>query len=130
MKAKVMDQSSINCLLKQNQDSDLMELEKTVEPTWPKLVEPLEKMMDWLTVVWGAVNHLKIVKDTPELRYAIEEIQATTRCTATHPTTLATTTRGGSGGRSGDGGGTSSARGPRHGGNDSGGRGRSRYNPY
>ncbi|KAL8246955.1 hypothetical protein R6Q59_008171 [Mikania micrantha] len=56
-------------------DSDLMELEKTVEPSWPKLVEPLEKMMDRLTVVWGAVNHLKAVKDTPELRSAIEEIQ-------------------------------------------------------
>lgn len=57
------------------QDSDLVELEKTVEPSWPKLVEPLEKMMDRLTVVWGAVNHLKAVKDTPELRSAIEEIQ-------------------------------------------------------
>lgn len=57
------------------QDSDLAELEKTVEPTWPKLVEPLEKMMDRLTVVWGAVNHLKAVKDTAELRSAIEEIQ-------------------------------------------------------
>ncbi|KAL9999036.1 putative oligopeptidase A [Helianthus debilis subsp. tardiflorus] len=56
-------------------DSDLVELEKTVEPSWPKLVEPLEKMMDRLTVVWGAVNHLKAVKDTPELRSAIEEIQ-------------------------------------------------------
>lgn len=57
------------------QDSDLVELEKTVEPSWPKLVEPLEKMLDRLSVVWGAVNHLKSVKDTPELRSAIEEIQ-------------------------------------------------------
>lgn len=56
-------------------DSDLTELETTVEPSWPKLVEPLEKMMDRLGVVWGAVNHLKSVKDTPELRAAIEEIQ-------------------------------------------------------
>lgn len=52
-----------------------MELEKTVEPTWPKLVEPLEKVVDRLVVVWGAVNHLKAVKDTPELRSAIEEVQ-------------------------------------------------------
>lgn len=52
-----------------------MELEKTVEPTWPKLVEPLEKVTDRLEVVWGAVNHLKAVKDTPELRSAIEEVQ-------------------------------------------------------
>ncbi|KAJ9540710.1 hypothetical protein OSB04_027216 [Centaurea solstitialis] len=56
-------------------DSDLKELEKNVEPSWPKLVEPYEKMMDRLSVVWGAINHLKSVKDTPELRSAIEEIQ-------------------------------------------------------
>ncbi|KAK9061944.1 hypothetical protein SSX86_019128 [Deinandra increscens subsp. villosa] len=59
-------------------DTDLLELENTVEPSWPKLVEPLEKMMDRLTVVWGAVNHLKAVKDTSELRSAIEEIQCVT----------------------------------------------------
>lgn len=51
------------------------ELERTVEPAWPKLVEPLEKIIDRLTVVWGAVNHLKAVKDTAELRAAIEEVQ-------------------------------------------------------
>ncbi|KAJ0700622.1 putative oligopeptidase A [Helianthus annuus] len=56
-------------------DGDLVQLEKTVEPPWPKLVEPLEKMMDRLTVVWGAVNHLQAVKDTPEIWSAIEEIQ-------------------------------------------------------
>lgn len=53
-----------------------MELERTVEPTWPKLVEPLERIVDRLQVVWGIVNHLKSVKDSPELRSAIEEIQA------------------------------------------------------
>lgn len=57
-------------------ESDLVELEKTVEPSWPKLVEPLEKIVDRLTVVWGIVNHLKAVKDSPELRSAIEEVQA------------------------------------------------------
>lgn len=46
-----------------------------MEPTWPKLVEPLEKIVDRLTVVWGAVNHLKSVKDNPDLRSAIEEVQ-------------------------------------------------------
>lgn len=50
-------------------------LEKSVEPTWPKLAEPLEKIIDRLTVVWGAVNHLKSVKDNPELRSALEEVQ-------------------------------------------------------
>ncbi|KAI7754167.1 hypothetical protein M8C21_005113 [Ambrosia artemisiifolia] len=56
-------------------DDDLEELEKTVEPSWSKLVEPLERIVDRLSVVWGAINHLKAVKDTPELRSAIEEIQ-------------------------------------------------------
>ncbi len=46
-----------------------------MEPTWPKLVEPLEKIGDRLNVVWGIVNHLKAVKDSPELRSAIEEVQ-------------------------------------------------------
>ncbi|TXG60039.1 hypothetical protein EZV62_014612 [Acer yangbiense] len=64
----------IRALLKKL-DSELDELEKTVEPSWPKLVEPLEKIMDRLTVVWGMINHLKAVKDTPELRSAIEEVQ-------------------------------------------------------
>lgn len=51
------------------------ELERTVEPTWPKLVVPLEKIVDRLTVVWGLVDHLKSVKDSLELRSAIEEVQ-------------------------------------------------------
>lgn len=51
------------------------ELERTVEPSWPKLVEPLEKIVDRLSVVWGIVNHLKSVKDSPELRSAIEDVQ-------------------------------------------------------
>lgn len=47
----------------------------TVEPTWPKLVEPLERIVDRLQVVWGIVNHLKAVKDSTDLRSAIEEVQ-------------------------------------------------------
>jgi len=46
-----------------------------VEPSWPKLVEPLEKIVDRLAVVWGMVNHLKAVKDNSELRSAIEDVQ-------------------------------------------------------
>ncbi|PHT91407.1 hypothetical protein T459_06520 [Capsicum annuum] len=64
----------IRALLKQTEEA-LEVLEKTVEPTWPKLVEPLEKMPDRLNVVWSAVVHLKSVKDSPELRSAIEEVQ-------------------------------------------------------
>ena len=51
------------------------ELERNVEPSWPKLVEPLEKIVDRLAVVWGMVNHLKSVKDSSELRSAIEDVQ-------------------------------------------------------
>ncbi|GAV74746.1 Peptidase_M3 domain-containing protein [Cephalotus follicularis] len=64
----------IRALLKKL-ENDLEELESTVEPSWPRLVEPLEKIVDQLTVIWGMVNHLKAVKDTPELRAAIEEVQ-------------------------------------------------------
>ncbi|KAM6564023.1 hypothetical protein CsatB_024021 [Cannabis sativa] len=64
----------IRALLKKL-EADLDELELTVEPSWPKLVEPLEKIVDKLTVVWGVVNHLKSVKDSTELRSAIEEVQ-------------------------------------------------------
>ncbi|XP_039123031.1 probable cytosolic oligopeptidase A [Dioscorea cayenensis subsp. rotundata] len=56
-------------------EGDLEELERNVEPTWPMLVEPLEKIVDRLQVVWGIVNHLKSVKDSPDLRTAIEEVQ-------------------------------------------------------
>lgn len=51
------------------------ELERNVEPSWPKLVEPLEKIVDRLSVVWGMINHLKSVKDSSELRSAIEDVQ-------------------------------------------------------
>ncbi|KAK9678365.1 hypothetical protein RND81_11G207000 [Saponaria officinalis] len=64
----------VRALLRQL-EADLDELEKTVEPKWEKLVEPLEKIVDKLTVVWGMVNHLKAVQDSPELRAAIEEVQ-------------------------------------------------------
>ncbi|CAA2979760.1 probable cytosolic oligopeptidase A [Olea europaea subsp. europaea] len=56
-------------------ECELEELESTVEPIWQKLVEPLERIGDRLSVVWGAVSHLKSVKDNPELRTAIEEVQ-------------------------------------------------------
>jgi oligopeptidase A len=55
----------------------LVELETRGEQTWPKLVEPLEKIKDRLSVVWGIVNHLNAVMDSPELRSAIEEVQVT-----------------------------------------------------
>ncbi|XP_057484174.1 organellar oligopeptidase A, chloroplastic/mitochondrial-like isoform X1 [Actinidia eriantha] len=65
---------AIRSLLKKL-ERDLLDLENTVEPTWPKLVEPLEKIIDRLSVVWGIVNHLNAVKDSSELRSAIKEVQ-------------------------------------------------------
>lgn len=59
----------------QQLENDLAELERTVQPTWSGLVEPLEKIVDRLSVVWGVVNHLKSVKDSEDIRSAIEEVQ-------------------------------------------------------
>ncbi|XP_043711338.1 organellar oligopeptidase A, chloroplastic/mitochondrial-like [Telopea speciosissima] len=64
----------IRTLIKKLENA-LFKLEKTVEPTWPKLVEPFEKIGDRLQVLWRMVNHLKRVKDSPELRSAIKEVQ-------------------------------------------------------
>ncbi|MQL83897.1 hypothetical protein Taro_016388 [Colocasia esculenta] len=56
-------------------EGDLVELESKVEPSWPGLVELLERIVDRLQVAWGVINHLKSVKDSAELRAAIEEVQ-------------------------------------------------------
>lgn len=44
-------------------------------PSWPGLVEPLERLGDKLSVAWGTISHLKAVKDSKELRDAVEEVQ-------------------------------------------------------
>lgn len=64
----------IRALLKKL-ESYLVELESNVTPSWPQLVDPLEKIVDRLSVVWGMVNHIKAVRDNPELRSAIEDVQ-------------------------------------------------------
>lgn len=64
----------VRSLLKQL-EVQLFELESKVEPTWPKLLVPLERITDRLRVVWGVVNHLISVKDSPELRAAVDQIQ-------------------------------------------------------
>jgi len=53
----------------------LSKLEKSINPTWTDLVEPLEKLSDPLERTWGAVQHLKMVRDSEDLRKAVEEIQ-------------------------------------------------------
>ncbi|KAI3973653.1 hypothetical protein MKW92_021664 [Papaver armeniacum] len=62
--------------LLQQLENDLVVLEKSVEPTWPKLVDPLEKILDRLQLVWGIIHHLKNVKDSADLRSAVEEVQS------------------------------------------------------
>jgi oligopeptidase A len=52
-------------------------LEKSVGPTWSQLAAPLEKLGDRLAIAWGAVNHLKAVKDSEDLRKAVESVQVT-----------------------------------------------------
>ncbi|PNW73795.1 hypothetical protein CHLRE_13g572900v5 [Chlamydomonas reinhardtii] len=55
--------------------AEIDKLESAVEPTWSGLVEPLERISDRHQRVWGIVSHLKGVKDSPELRAAVEEVQ-------------------------------------------------------
>ncbi|KXZ49272.1 hypothetical protein GPECTOR_22g865 [Gonium pectorale] len=45
------------------------------QPSWGGLVEPLERIGDRHQRIWGIVSHLKGVKDSPELRKAVEEVQ-------------------------------------------------------
>ncbi|GBG65612.1 hypothetical protein CBR_g51495 [Chara braunii] len=56
-------------------EEGFLDLEKKVTPTWSGLVDPLERLNDRLAVSWGAVNHLKGVKDSEDLRKAVEEVQ-------------------------------------------------------
>ena len=65
----------LSCHRDRSQEGELEELEKGVEPSWGKLVEPLERITDRLEVIWGMVDHLKAVKDSADLRAAVEEVQ-------------------------------------------------------
>ncbi|KAJ7556220.1 hypothetical protein O6H91_05G074800 [Diphasiastrum complanatum] len=56
-------------------ENELVKLEANLQPSWPGLVQPLEKIVDRLSVAWGVVSHLKAVKDSEELRLAVEEVQ-------------------------------------------------------
>ena len=42
-------------------NEELDNLEKTVQPTWQGLVEPLERLSDRIERTWGAVSHLKVL---------------------------------------------------------------------
>lgn len=53
----------------------LEQLERDAQPTWEGLVEPLERLGDRLSAVWGVVGHLMGVKNSEALREAYQEIQ-------------------------------------------------------
>lgn len=56
-------------------EAQLTELEKTVQPTWEGLVEPLTALEEKLSWTWGTVSHLMGVKNSPELRHGFEQVQ-------------------------------------------------------
>ena len=41
-------------------NENLDNLERSVQPTWEGLVEPLERLSDKIERTWGAVSHLKV----------------------------------------------------------------------
>nr|CDM87202.1 unnamed protein product [Triticum aestivum] len=53
-----------------NKEGKLEELEKGVEPSWECLVHPLERIIDRLNII----DHIKDVKDSPDLCAAIEDV--------------------------------------------------------
>jgi oligopeptidase A len=56
-------------------EAELTELEKSVQPTWLGLVEPLTRLEEKLSWTWGTVSHLMGVKNSPELRHGFEQVQ-------------------------------------------------------
>lgn len=56
-------------------DSDLAQLEATVQPTWEGLVKPLTHLEERLNWSWSVIGHLMGVKNSPELRQAYETVQ-------------------------------------------------------
>lgn len=54
----------------------LTQLEAGVQPTWPGLAVPLERLQDRLGRVWGTVGHLMGVANSPELRAAHDAAQS------------------------------------------------------
>lgn len=53
----------------------LSELEGTPPATWSALMEPLERLEDDLSRVWGIVRHLHAVRNSPDLRTVYDRLQ-------------------------------------------------------
>ena len=56
-------------------EQELSLVERLAAPTWPALVEPLERIGDRLARAWGVVGHLMAVRNSEELRRAYESVQ-------------------------------------------------------
>jgi len=54
---------------------DLDALERSAEPTWSGLVDPLERLGDRLGRVWGVVGHLMGVRNSDALRASHDAVQ-------------------------------------------------------
>ncbi len=67
-------ESSIRALLSELA-SDLETLERELFPTWGRLVEPIERIVDRLAYSWGIVRHLMGVANSEELRRTHDAVQ-------------------------------------------------------
>ncbi|VAH73018.1 unnamed protein product [Triticum turgidum subsp. durum] len=63
------------CALLAYLEGELEELEKGVEPAWECLVHPLKRIIDRLDIVCNVVDHIKVVKDSPDLHATVEDVQ-------------------------------------------------------
>jgi oligopeptidase A len=56
-------------------EAALANLEGEAPATWKGLVEPIERLQDRVSFVWGLVSHMMSVRNTQELREVYEEAQ-------------------------------------------------------
>ncbi len=56
-------------------ENDMADLERSLEPTWKGLMEPLSELEIPMEYSWGPVRHLLAVRNSDELRKAHDEVQ-------------------------------------------------------
>jgi oligopeptidase A len=61
--------------LLQELETELQYLDAHIQPTWQGLVEPLERIDDRLSRIWGTVGHLMGVQNSTALRQAYQDVQ-------------------------------------------------------
>ena len=55
--------------------AELERVEAAAAPDWPRSVDPIERIGDRLSRVWGTVGHLMGVRNSDDLRRAHDEVQ-------------------------------------------------------